>query len=290
VVPTPGPFCPNCGAQNPISAQFCGACGETMPRREDLASLWGVSPQREEVARSAAPAATSVKAKAATVDRSLQDTQVITPSVSSEQTWAVKPTVAKPVAESWEIRAPEQVERAPKQTSGVLLGALAVLLMFGVVAALGWFAGLPILKDQLHSQVNDAVSRQVASLGDLAMKQSGEVVVTEEELNESLRQHEKAYEPLKNATVRIDDGLITISVDAYGTSSTYTADAKIDKGKLVLIDPTVDGPAGQVLSADELAEIVEGQFNGLMSRFHRTPTAIRLRDGSISIATKAKAG
>ena len=274
--PTSGPFCPNCGAQNPISAAYCGACGETLPRREDLASLWGQT-----------PASSSAKTAATTLDRSLQDTQVITPSSSSEQTWTVKPTAPKPATESWEIRAPERVEHGPTQPSGVLLGALALLLMCGVVAALGWFAGRPIVQDQLQTQVTDAVGLQVASLSDLSLKPTGEIVVTEKDINESLRKHEKAYEPLKNATVQIEDGQISISVDAYGTSTTYTADAKIDKGKLVLVDPKVDGPAGQVLSADELAEIVEGQFNSLMNRFHRTPTAIRLRDGSISIATQS---
>jgi zinc-ribbon domain len=279
VAPTSGPFCPNCGAQNPISAAYCGACGETLPRREDLASLWGQTP-------ASSPARTAVT----TLDRSLQDTQVIRPFSSSEQTWTVKPAAPKPSTESWEIRAPERVERGPTQPSGVLLGALALLLMCGVVAALGWFAGLPIVQDQLQTQVSEAVGRQVASLDSLSMNTNGEIVVTEKDLNESLGQHEKAYEPLKNMTVRIDDGLITITVDAYGTSSTYTADAKIDKGKLVIVDPKVDGPAGQVLSADELAEIIEGQFTALMNRFDRTPTAIRLRDGSISVATKSKTG
>jgi hypothetical protein len=287
VAPTSGPFCPNCGAQNPISAQYCGACGETMPRREDLASLWGVSPSGAAGGVNA-PVATSVKAKTTALDRSLQDTQVIAPSGAVEQTWTVKPTAPKPATESWEIKAPERVEQGPTEASGGLLGVLAILLILGVVAALGWFAGLPIVRDQLYTQVTEAVSRQVASLDTLSAKSTGEIVVTEKDINDSLRAHEKAYEPLKNATVQIDDGQIAITVDVYGTSSTYTADAKIEKGKLVLVDPTVDGPAGQVLSADELAEIIEGQFNSLMRRFDRTPTAIRLRDGSISIATKAK--
>jgi hypothetical protein len=279
VAPTAGPFCPNCGAQNPISAAYCGACGETLPRREDLASLWGQT-----------PVSSSGKASATTIGRSLQDTQIITPSSASEQTWTVKPAAPKPATEAWEIKAPERVERGPTQPSGVLLGALALLLMCGVVAALGWFAGLPIVRDQVQSQVTDAVDRQVASLDNLPLQSTGEIVVSEDEINESLSAHEKAYEPLKNATVTIDDGLISISVDAYGTNSTYTADAKIDKGKLVIVNPKVDGPAGQVLSAEELAEIIEGQFSSLMRRFDRTPTAIRLRDGSISIATKAKTG
>jgi zinc-ribbon domain len=279
VASTAGPFCPNCGAQNPISAAYCGACGETLPRREDLASLWGQT-----------PVSPTAKTAVSTLGRSLQDTQVITPSNSSEPTWSVKPAPPKPATEAWEIRAPERVERGPTQPSGVLLGALALLLMCGVVVALGWFAGLPIARDQLQTQVTEAVDRQVASLDNLAMKSTGEIVVSEQEINESLRAHEKAYEPLENATVTIEDGQISIAVDAYGTSSTYTADAKIDKGKLVIVDPKVDGPAGQVLSAEELAEIIEGQFTSLMRRFDRTPTAIRLRDGSISIATKAKTG
>jgi hypothetical protein len=159
-----------------------------------------------------------------------------------------------------------------------------------MLGAFGWVAGRPILKDQLHTQVTEAVSRQVAVLDNLPMRTTGEIVVTEEVLNQSLRKHEKAYEPLENATVRLNDDRITITVDAYGTSSTYTANAKIDNGKLVVLDPTVDGPAGQVLSADELAEIVESQFTALMNRFNRTPTAIRLRDGSISVATQPKTG
>jgi hypothetical protein len=263
-----------------------------MPRREDLASLWGVSPSGAAGGGNSpgvsAPVSTSVGAKTTTLDRSLQDTQVITPSSADEQTWTVKPTAPKPATESWEIKAPERVERGPTEASGVLLGAFALLLILGVVVALGWFAGLPIARDQLHTQVTEAVSRQVASLDTVGATSTGEIVITEKDFNDSLRAHEKAYEPLKNATVQIDDGQIAITVDAYGTSSTYTADAKIEKGKLVLVDPTVDGPAGQVLSADELAEIIEGQFNSLMRRFDRTPTAIRLRDGSISIATRAK--
>jgi zinc-ribbon domain len=272
-----GPFCPNCGAQNPISAAFCGACGESLPQREDIASLWGQ-----------APASTSIRSRATTLDRSLQDTQVITPSSSTEQTWTVKPTAPKPAAESWEIKAPEQVEQHPKRTSGTLLGVIALLLMCVVLGVFGWYAGLPIARDQLETQVTEAVSRQVASINDLPLRTTGEIVLTEEELNQSLEANEKAYEPIENAKVTLDDGLITITVDALGTSSTYTANATIDDGKLVVVDPQVSGPAGQVLSADELATIIEGQFAALMNRFDRTPTAIRIRDGSISVATQPR--
>jgi hypothetical protein len=275
VAPTSGPFCPNCGAQNPISAAHCGACGETLPRREDLASLWGSAP--------------TAKTVVTTRDPSLQNTQVIPQSYSAEQTWTVKPTPPQPSTASWEIKAPERVERGSWAPSGVLLGAVALVLIFGVIAALGWFAGLPILRDQLQTQVTEAVSHQVASLATLPMKSSGEIVVSEKKINQSLRAHEKSYEPLKNPTVNIDTGQITVSVDAYGTTTTYTADAKIEKGKLVVVNPKVDGPAGQILSADELANIIEEQFSALMNRFDRTPTAIRFRDGSISVATKPTA-
>jgi hypothetical protein len=268
-----GPFCPNCGAQNPISAAFCGSCGETLPRREDLASLWGQTPE---------PAPAGAKS-----DPSLDDTQVFaTTSAASIPSWSVKPTVARPAVESWEIKAPPPAAATPWRPGGFLLGFVALLLMCAVLGVFGWFAGRPILKDQLHSQVADAVSLQVALVGALPVQPTGEIVVTQKQINKSLRDHAKSYEPLKNATVTISKGQITVSVDAYGTTSTYSGGAKIDKGKLVIVNPEVSGPAGQILSADDVATIVEDQFNSLMTRFNRIPTAISLRNGSISVATK----
>ncbi|MFL5762251.1 MAG: zinc ribbon domain-containing protein [Thermomicrobiales bacterium] len=269
-----GPFCPNCGAQNPISAAFCGSCGETLPRREDLASLWGETPD----------AATSAGGS----DRSLDDTQVIATS-SAPQSWSVRPSPARPANDSWEIKAAKPAPAAPWRPGGFLLGFVALLLVCVVLGVFGWFAGRPIVQDQVQSQVSDAVTTQVAAVGRLPMKDTGEIIVTQNQINHSLKQHAKAYEPLKNAKVTITKGQISVSVDAYGTTSTYSGGAKITGGKLEITNPEVSGPAGQILSPDELATIVENQFNSLMIRFHRTPTAISLRTGSISLATKPKA-
>jgi hypothetical protein len=160
--------------------------------------------------------------------------------------------------------------------------------MCAVLGVFGWFAGRPILQDQVQSQVDDAVTVQVAEVGNLPMNETGEIVVTQKQINDSLKLHKQSYEPLKNPKVVISNGRITVSVDAYGTTSTYTGGAKITNGKLDITNPQVSGPAGQVLSAEKLSTLVENQFNALMTRFHRVPTAISLRNGSISVATKPK--
>jgi hypothetical protein len=270
-----GPFCPNCGAQNPISAAFCGSCGEPLPRREDIANLWGQTP--------------GVVTEPRGSDPSLDDTQVISSSTwATAPSWSVKPAPAKPKDDSWEIKAPAKPVSTPWRPSGLLLGLVALLLMCVVVGVFGWFAGRPILQDQVQSQVEDAVTVQVAAVGNLPMNATGEIVVTQKQINNSLKQHKKEYEPLKNPTVTLGRGQVKVTVDAYGTTSTYTGGAKIVNGKLVITNPEVSGPAGQVLSANELSKLVEDQFNSLMTKFNRVPTAISLRNGSISVATKPK--
>lgn len=200
-----------------------------------------------------------------------------------------------PPHDPWSYRAgaiarpnPPPVDRRPRGPAGCVLGALAVLLIAGVAALFAWLVIVrPHLRDTARDELREAVSAEVRAIepADLPVLPSGDLTITEEEIDAHLRATAGAYGPLDDLDVDILPAGIRVRFDLYGTTSTYSGRPEVRDGTLVVADGDIDGPAGQILDADDVSAIVEDELAALLARSDLRPTGVRLDDGTLTVLT-----
>jgi hypothetical protein len=169
---------------------------------------------------------------------------------------------------------------------GCLLGVIAVLLICVVTGAFAWLVGRPFVTNAVESEVDRTITTQVAAIATLPVEPNGEIVVTEAQINESIRSYQGSFDPIKDPRVEIAENEVRVRFKLYGSTSTYRGGLEVHNNHLIVVDERVDGPAGRVLDETDLATILEHQVATLLDRFDLEPVAVHVDDGAITIETR----
>ena len=198
-----------------------------------------------------------------------------------EQLWSTR-TVGPAPAPVAATPAPAR-RRGP---GGCILGCLGLLLILAVAAALIFFAILPVARDAARDQLRENVATQVSRIGTLPVLPTGEIIVTERDVDRQIQENIGDFRQVSNPDFSIDPDGVALSVDLLGTESTYRGGVAVEDGQLAVTNPEVDGPAGQVLPADDVANVVEDLLNDLQDRSDVVFTGVELRNGEMVIETR----
>lgn len=295
----PTRFCPNCGSVAPVSAKRCPRCAEELEPPIESSRLWGQHPESP-------PAKGEIIDLYPSYDMSSQATTPFTqtrpfdpdeykkataqpprttvpppgyPSDNPRPAWNATKTVPAPVLAA----KPKRERTGPP---GCVLGALAILLIaaVGMIAA-GGSAG-DLVQHQVQSRIIDGIVSEMRTIDAIKVPASGQFVLTDAEINADLDQYSGAYFPFSDAVASVTTEAVTVKLELTGTTTTVHTRLDVENGRIVLVDPVIDGAAGQLLDADEIARAFESQLASLMQRSDLRPTGIRLRDGAIAIQTE----
>jgi hypothetical protein len=171
---------------------------------------------------------------------------------------------------------------------GCLLGLLAMVIILAIGGVFVWGVARPLVQDRVREELDHGIATQVAAIDAPVLRSPGQITVTEEQINREIEAFEGAYDPVENVRVAITREEIRVDFDLYGTTSTYRGGATVERGRVVVVDPELSGAAEQLLDAKDVAEILETQLAILMDRSNVEPTAVRLRDGALTVTTKRK--
>lgn len=200
------------------------------------------------------------------------------------QLWSTRSSAsARPVSPV----AAESGRSSRRGPGGCVLGCLGLLLILAVAAALVFFAILPVARDTARDRLRENVATQVTRIDTLPVLPTGELIVTEADVNRQLRENIGDFQQVSDPEFTIDPDGVALAVRALGTRSTYRGGVAIENGRLVVTDPEVDGPAGRVLPASDVAGVVESLLNDLQQRSNVEFTGVELRDGEMVITTTA---
>ncbi|HEV2108959.1 MAG TPA: hypothetical protein VGR16_11900 [Thermomicrobiales bacterium] len=177
--------------------------------------------------------------------------------------------------------------RRRRRRRGCLLGALGLLVILGVAAAIFFLAVLPVIRETARGQLRDAVTTQVDRIRRLPVLSTGEFVITEEDVNRRIRENMGQFGQVSDPVFDIGSDGVTLAVDLLGTESTYRGGLAIEEGRIVVTDPQVTGIAGQILPAEDVAGFVEDLLNDLQRRSNVEFTDVRLSNGKVTIETRS---
>lgn len=129
--------------------------------------------------------------------------------------------------------------------------------------------------DELSQEANEALPAVIAALP------SGEVRISEQQANEFLAA--RGLGPIDTANVRFLPGQIVIEMSAFGISSTAHSGLAVQNGRVITVDPQIDGPLGQLISLKDLAASVEQQLNDQLAIQDRRISEVRVEEGEMIV-------
>lgn len=257
-------FCEWCGAENAPTANHCIRCGRATARGQ----IVGQQQQSDDDQR-------TVPLK--TTRRFNRPGKPAVPAAPVQA-----PVYTPPQAQA---QAQLRAYRGRRGPGGCFLGFIAFLIIAALAAFFTWTVLKPGISDRVQKELDRGISTQVAAIDIPELQNSGQIVLTEEEINRDIASYSAAYDPIKNVQVTMQPGELKVSFELYGVSSNYRGDLDIENGRIVVVDPKVSGPAGQLLDSRDVAELLEAQLAVLMDRANVEPTSVRLENGQLTVTT-----
>jgi hypothetical protein len=194
----------------------------------------------------------------------------------------------------------ERYERRPERRRGrngclVWLVALVWIILLAVVAYRYW------LRPQISQYVGRQIAEQVGGSGAPSVGQqieqgaaatlptavaalpSGELRITEQQANQYLAARADSLRPLDSATIRFVPNEIQADLQAMGTTSTAHMQLAVQDGRIIAVDPQLDGPLSQVIALPDLTRALEKQLNDQLAAQGRRVTNVRIEQGAMIV-------
>ncbi|MGD9712328.1 MAG: hypothetical protein AB7V46_09715 [Thermomicrobiales bacterium] len=168
----------------------------------------------------------------------------------------------------------------------ILLIVMGVFLGLCVLCAIaGYFVGLPRVQDELESDIEEAIGTYVApNIASIdGTPQPGTGTITEDELNAEIR----AGDPnLDDLIVEITPAFIEFRFGEQSQELTYRAGVSSVDGRFEVIDPSLDGVPGWLLSEDVVTDGIEQGINNYLETNNLTLTSVTLGEGVMTFVTE----
>lgn len=137
-------------------------------------------------------------------------------------------------------------------------------------------------QQQLQQGAQEILPTAVAALP------SGELRLTEAEANNYLLTYADRLKPIDAATIRFVPGEIQISLQALRTTSTARMSLAAQNGRLIAVDPQIDGILGRLIALDDLVQPLVRQFNDQMALQNRRVTDVRIEQGELIVTIQGE--
>ena len=177
-----------------------------------------------------------------------------------------------------------------------LLVALVWIILLAVIGYRYW------LRPQISQYVGRQIAEQVGQAGDATPPQqqieqgaaqalptvvaalpSGELRVTDAQANAYLAERADSLKPIESATVHFVPDEVQVELRAAGFSSTARMGLDVQNGRIVAVDPKLDGPLGQVIALPDLTRALEQQLNDQLAAQGRRVTKARVEQGAVVV-------
>jgi hypothetical protein len=183
------------------------------------------------------------------------------------------------------------------------LALLVVLVWIIVLAVIGYRYWL---RPQISQYVGRQLGEQVGAAGSgqpgngtpqqqieqgaaqalptaLAALPSGELRVTDDQANAYLAERASSLKPIDAATVHFVPDEVQVELQAAGFSSTARMGLAVQNGRIIAVEPKLDGPLGQLIALPDLTHALEQQLNDQLAAQGRRITAARVEQGVLIV-------
>jgi hypothetical protein len=189
---------------------------------------------------------------------------------------------------------------APRRTRTRALGCLVALIWVVLALVLGYQY---YLRPRLSEEVGRGIGRQIGAgppgataipgqAGNAALPTaiaalpSGELRLSEQEANAYIAGNPQAIAPLDSVRVRFVPGRVETDVSAFGIGGTASTELAVQSGRVVAVNPRLDGPIGSFISLEDLVRPLEQQLNDQLAAQNRRITDVRVEPGVLVVTVE----
>lgn len=133
----------------------------------------------------------------------------------------------------------------------------------------------------LGSQIQQGAEAVLPTV--IAALPSGELRVSEAQANAYLAARADAFRPIQSATIHFVPGEVQADIRAAGTTSTARMGLAVQDGRIIAINPRIDGVLGEIISAADLTRSLERQINDQLAAQGRRATGVRIEQGTLIV-------
>jgi hypothetical protein len=185
-------------------------------------------------------------------------------------------------------------------------GCLAILVVLVWIVLLAVLAYRYWLRPQVSQYVGRQIAEQVGAPNSTQVNQqieqgaaavlptavaalpSGELRITEEEANAYMAARIASLKPLDSATIHFVPNEVQADLRAIGTTSTARMGLAVQDGRIIAVNPQLDGPLGQVIALPDLTRSLEQQLNNQLAAQGRRVTNVRVEQGAIVVTIEGQ--
>jgi hypothetical protein len=194
----------------------------------------------------------------------------------------------------------EPYYRRRRRGNGCLLWLVALIwiVLLAVLAYRFWlrpqvsqYIGQQIgsqLREPAAGQANQQIEQGAAATlpTAIAALPAGEVRVSEAQANDYLAARAGSLGPLDSVVVRFVPDEVQADLGALGTTSTARMGLAVQNGRIIAVNPRLDGPLGQFIALDELTRSLENQLNDQLAIQGRRITDVRIGQGELVVTVE----
>ncbi|GIV99383.1 hypothetical protein [Roseiflexus sp.] len=183
------------------------------------------------------------------------------------------------------------VQRQPRSRRGIACLGWITALIWVLVALVA--AYLFVLRPSLSRTVGEQAVQRLNIDGTqsgagvlptlVTALPSGEVRISEQEINAYLLAHAGLLAPIDQATVRLVSGGLEVDIRAFGLDGTARMGVALQNGRVIALNPRLDGPLGRLVSLGDLLAPVEQRLNELLEAQGRRITDLRIEPGELIV-------
>jgi hypothetical protein len=261
-------ICPRCSTRNELGASQCASCGAPFTRR---------------AARRARPEPGAERNRYGGVPRQSYAEPAPAPAYGA--------ATARPAAQPRQRRARPSQAGPGSRAIGGLIALLIITIV--IISAAAWLSSGDTTQ-RLGDGISDRVAGVVPFAGDddgtpdievppAPAEPQGEqtYVLTEEELNQRVRNNPDAFSPASDVRIELGEGTVTVRFRAYGANGTYHGSLTTRDGVPVVADSTVDGALGFVIGSSQIDDALNREMANIVSEQNVSVESVHVRPGQM---------
>jgi hypothetical protein len=165
-------------------------------------------------------------------------------------------------------------------TAGVLLIWVAVALVLGYQ-----FFVRPQVSRYVGRQVSERVAQQdLAQLPTvIAALPEGELNISAAQVNAYIDANLASLAPLDAARIEFTDGAIAADLQAFGVASRATMGLAVINGRIVAVQPRLEGPLAQFIALEDLIGPLEQTLNEQLAAQERRYSEVIIGEDTITL-------
>ncbi|HMQ29246.1 MAG TPA: hypothetical protein PKD53_00900 [Chloroflexaceae bacterium] len=164
-------------------------------------------------------------------------------------------------------------EPASPSTPGATIGVPGASPPAPPVASPAPVVGTPIVAPPSERSIQEIV----------AALPPGELVVTEQKLNEKIAPRVARMAPLERVEVHFVPGTVQVTLAVFGRVNLATAGLTISGNRVVVQNPRIEGPLGLLVSPADLVRPIEEELNDTLELADRQVHTVRIEQGQIVV-------